>query len=184
MNEELDFSLMDKALEEKKAEIGKIEFEKSKEKEVKNIPTKDELIDSAFNSAVVHTIKNDNDLQTNVLDTAKTYTKTKMQAIATKVDTEYKEAVFNNKKDACESYGFNEKTTPIWAVKVMSFFYSIMLAIWLLIGSFTFMPVIFVAKKIQVGLKKTWLAIIVSLLLYFGVTIGIPILTNFIRGKL
>ena len=65
-----------------------------------------------------------------------------------------KKANFNNKKDACESYGFNEKTTPIWATKFMSTGYSIMLAIWLFIGSFTFMPVIFIAKKMSVGLKK------------------------------
>ena len=62
----------------------------------------------------------------------------------------------------------------------MSTGYSIMLAIWLFIGSFTFMPVIFIAKKMSVGLKKTWVAVVAAILLYFGITF-VPILLAFLR---
>ena len=103
-----------------------------------------------------------------------------MQVIQTNVDTEQKEANFNNKKDACESYGFNEKTTPIWATKFMSIGYSIMLSIWLFIGTFTFMPVIFIAKKMSVGLKKTWIAVVFAIILYLGITF-VPILLALLR---
>ena len=115
---------------------------------------KSELIDSMFKDGIKYQVANNQDLQNKVLETAKTYTETKMKVIETNVDTENKEAHFNNKKDACESYGFNEKTTPIWATNVMSFGYSLMLGLWLFIGSFTFI-IIFIAKKISVGLKKT-----------------------------
>lgn len=144
-----------------------------------NQPTKvdsnSELVDNVFKEAVVHEIANSEDLKNDVLATAKEYTKTKMDVIRTEVDTEKKEANFNNKRDACESYGFKEKTTPIWATKFMTFGYSVMLAIWLFIGTFTFMPVIFIMKKVQVGLKHTWLAIVVALLLYAIPTVLIPL---------
>ena len=58
--------------------------------------------------------------------------------------------------------------------------YSIMLSIWLFIGTFTFMPVIFIAKKMTVGLKKTWLAVVFAILLYFGITF-VPILLTLLR---
>ena len=86
-----------------------------------------------------------------------------------------KEANFNNKKDACESYGFNEKTTPIWATKLMTFGYNIMLAIYLFVASFTVMPVIFLTKKISVAIKKTWIAILFALGIYLCVTF-VPVL--------
>lgn len=147
-----------------------------------NLPTevppaqkKDELVNTMFEQAVVHEVANNETLKSKVLDTAKKYTETKMQTIATDVDTEHKQAVFNNKKDACESYGFNEKTTPTWAINLMNIGYSVMLAIWLIIGTFTFMPIIFVAKKISVGVKKSWIAIIFALFIYLGVTLA-PIL--------
>lgn len=139
------------------------------------------LVESAFNQAVVHQIKNDMNLQDNMLDTAKVCVETEMQTLATNVDTKHKEAVFNNAKDACESYGFNEKTTPIWAVNFMKIGYSIILAIWLFIGSFTFMPVIFIAKKISVGLKRTWLAVLIALVIYLCVTF-VPILVALLQS--
>ena len=150
-------------------------FEKKQEVAKPAESKKNELVETMFEQAIEYEVQNNEELKENVLETAKTFVGTKMQTIATNVDTEHKEAVFNNRKDACESYGFNEKTTPIWATKFMSVGYSIMLAIWLFIGSFTFMPVIFIAKKISVGLRRTWLAVIFAILLYLGVTF-LPIL--------
>lgn len=142
--------------------------------------TKELLVDNMFEQAVIHEVANNKELKDKVLDTAKVYTETKMQTIATDVDTEHKEAVFNNKKDACESYGFNEKRTPIWAIKFMSVGYSVMLAIWLFIGTFTFMPIIFVAKKISVGIKSTWIAGVIAIILYLALTLA-PLLTAVLK---
>ena len=153
--------------EKKKQEIAPQEQPKTDEK--------NELIEGMFKDGIRYQVANNEELQNKVLETAKTYTETKMQVIQTDVDTEHKEAVFNNKKDACESYGFSEKTTPIWAIKLMSVGYSIMLGIWLFIGSFTFMPVIFVARKISVGLKKTWVAVLFAVSIYLGVVL-LPLL--------
>ena len=78
----------------------------------KKLTRKNELIDGMFKDGIRYQVANNDDLKEKVLDTAKKYTETKMQIIQTNVDTEQKEANFDNKKDACESYGFNEKTTP------------------------------------------------------------------------
>lgn len=149
-------------------------FEKPQE-QAQVVPEKDKLVENMFNEAVVVKVQTDDNLKQKVLDTANTFVDTKMQVIKQNVDTEHKEANFNNKKDACESYGFNEKTTPIWATNFMNWGYNVMLAIWLFIGTFTFMPVIFVMKKINVGLKKTWLALLFALVLYLAITL-VPVL--------
>ena len=153
---------------------------KEEEKVEEKVDAKNALVEQMFEQAVVHQVTNDDTLKENVLDTAKKFTETKMQTIKTNVDTEFLEANFNNKKDACESYGFNEKTTPIWATKFMSFGYNIMLAIWLFIGTFTFMPVIFITKKMAVGLRRTWIAILFALIIYLGVTF-VPILVALLK---
>ena len=140
------------------------------------------LVENMFNQAVMHEVSNNETLKDTVLDTANTYVDTKMKTLKKKVDTEHKEAVYDNNKDACESYGFNEKTTPTWAVNFMRWGYNIMLAIWIFIGSFSFMPVIFVAKKIAVGVKKVWLAVILALIIYLGVTLT-PIILAVINSQ-
>ncbi len=177
--EESELKQMQEQLDKKKNEIQTVSIFEKKKQEVatveEKVDEKNELIDGMFKDGIRYQVANNDDLKEKVLDTAKKYTETKMQIIQTNVDTEQKEANFDNKKDACESYGFNEKTTPIWATKFMAIGYSIMLSIWLFIGTFTFMPVIFIAKKMTVGLKKTWLAVVFAILLYFGITF-LPIL--------
>lgn len=145
-----------------------------------SIDKNQQLMNNVFNQAIVDRVMNDPDTNTNVLKAAKTYVDTSMQTISTDVDTKYKEAVFVNNKDACESYGFNEKTTPTWAVRLMKFGYSIMLAIYLFVASFTVMPVIFLMKKIQVAVKHTWIAIILAFLIYAAVLFS-PMLVGLIN---
>lgn len=182
--EENELKQMQEQLDKKKNEIQTVSIFEKKKQEVatveEKVDEKNELIDGMFKDGIRYQVANNDDLKEKVLDTAKKYTETKMQIIQTNVDTEQKEANFDNKKDACESYGFNEKTTPIWATKYMSIGYAIMLSIWLFIGTFTFMPVIFIAKKMTVGLKKTWLAVVFAILLYFGITF-VPILLTLLR---
>lgn len=167
---------------DKKKQEQQVQLFKS-EKEVQTpqvVDKKQELVENMFEQAVVHQVANDKDLNQKVLSTAKTYTETKMETIKTKVETEKKEAVFDSNKDACESYGFNEKTTPTWAVACMRWGYNVMLAIYIAIASFTVMPIIFLMKKIQVAVKKTWIAIIMALVIYLAVTL-VPILIGVLR---
>lgn len=157
-------------------------FEKQQLQKVEenNQDGKELLVQEMFEQAVVHEVANNEELKSKVLDTAKKFTDTKMKVIEKNVDSEHKEANFNNKKDACESYGFNEKMTPIWATNFMSIGYSIMLAIWLFVGTFTYMPVIFITKKLSVGIKHTWIAIVFAVVLYLAVTL-VPILVALLK---
>ena len=178
-----DIEELEKKVEEKKKQEISI-FEKKQEMpvEVKPEDKNQQLVEGMFNQAIVHEVANNEELKNKVLETAKTYVDTEMQTITTKVETKNKEAVFDNNKDACESYGFNEKTTPKWAVGFMRWGYNVMLAFWLFIGSFTFMPIIFVAKKISVGIKKIWVAGLIAVLIYLGVTLT-PIILAIVNSR-
>lgn len=141
-----------------------------------------ELIETAFNQAVVHKVQTDETVQEELLETADTVIHNKMNTIKSRADQEDKETHFNNKKGACECFGYNETTTEKWAVNVMNFWHNIMTAIWLFIGFFTFAPVTFVAKKIVVIFKKSWLAVVIAILLYLAV-VSIPVVVGFLTSN-
>lgn len=143
--------------------------------------TAGELVENAFQQAVVHKVATDTTVQTELLDSAGKVIKNKTSAIRERADQEEKEAYFNNRRGACDCFGYNEATTPKWAVNVMNIWHNIMTALWLFVGFFTFAPVTFVAKKITVIFKKTWLAVTVALVLYLAVTVGIPLLTVYLK---
>ena len=171
-----------KVLEKRQQEQQQIDFSRHTSNANKIEDENSALVETMFNQAVMHEVSNNDSLKETVLDTANTYVDTKMKTLKKKVDTEHKEAVYDNNKDACESYGFNEKTTPTWAVNFMRWGYNVMLAIWIFIGSFSFMPVIFVAKKIAVGVKKVWVAVILALVIYLAVTL-VPIILAVVNSQ-
>lgn len=140
-----------------------------------------ELVEEAFGQAIIHRVTNDEAVQNELLDSADRVIKNKTNAIKDRAEQEEKEAHFNNKKGACECFGYNEATTEKWAVSVMNFWHNIMTAIWLFIGCFTFAPITFVAKKITVIFKKSWIAVLLAVVIYLLFTVGIPLLTVFLK---
>lgn len=160
-----------------------ISFDKPVEKRGSQVAkdTAGDLVDSAFNQAVIHTVQTDESVQTDLLGSAEKVIKNKTSAIRERAEKEEKEAYFNTRKGACDCFGYNEATTPKWAVKVMNAWHSVMTAIWLCIGFFTFAPITFVAKKITVIFKKTWIAILLSIIIYLVVIAGIPLLSAYLK---
>lgn len=190
----MDADLMEiqKEMDKKQAEQEKgtpavpaIKFNKTA---VQTVPEKEtvtdkatELVEDAFSQAIVHKVTTDESVQKELLNSADQVIKNKTNAIKDRADAEEKQAHFNNKKGACECFGYNEATTEKWAVNVMNCWHNVMTAIWLFIGFFTFAPITFVAKKITVIFKKSWIAVTLAIIIYLLFTIGIPLLTVFIN---
>lgn len=145
-------------------------------------PTIGDLVGDAFNSAAVATIKNDEALQDKILGTAKDCVEKEIDKIKTETSTRTTAAKFDSAADACSCYCFSkkEKTTPIWAVWYMKGGYNLVLFIYLIFATFTVLPITFLFKKIQVGIKMTWLAILLAVVIYLCFTFG-PILVTLLR---
>lgn len=169
-------------IEEKKQEQSLSVFDKRKQNEVTQVEPKQdkngELVEQLFQEGIKHQIQNNVALQDKVLETAEHYVQNKADTLKNNVEAEKKESEYNNNKDACEAYGFNEKRTPRWAISFMKWGYNIVLAIYLFIASFTVMPIIFLFKKISIAVKHTWLAIVFALFIYLFIVVGIPLIAT------
>lgn len=139
----------------------------------------DDVINSAFNSAIVSSIGQNDELKENILNSAEKVVKNKVDKIDSEAEQESKKAYFNNKKDACVCFGYTEETTEKWAVNIMNAWHNVMTVIWILLGAFTFSPITFVAKKIKVIFKQTWLAVLLAVLIYLAVVL-VPVLITYL----
>jgi hypothetical protein len=128
-----------------------------------------DMVQQAFNAAVVNTVQNDVKVQEELLESAEKVIHNKTSEIKAQAEKEEKEAYFNNKKSACECFGYNETTTEKWAVSIMGVWHNVITAIWLVLGALTFAPITFVAKKISVIIKSTWLAVVFAVIIYLAV---------------
>ena len=129
-------------------------------------PTASDMVEQAFTQAVVATVKNDEKVQSEILQGAEKVIQNKTEEIKARAEREAKEAHFNNKKSACECFGYNETTTEKWAVSLMGVWHNVITAIWITIGMFTFAPITFVAKKLSVIIKSAWLAVLIAIIIY------------------
>jgi hypothetical protein len=146
-----------------------------------DVPSAGEMVEQAFSQAVYATVQNDTKIQNEIMQGAEKVIQNKTSAIKARAETEAKEAHFNSKKSACECFGYNETTTEKWAVSLMGIWHGVITAIWIVIGMFTFAPISFVAKKISVIIKKTWIAVVVALCIYLLFALS-PLWVEFLRG--
>lgn len=141
-----------------------------------------EMVNAAFDQAVVHEVATSEELQQELLEGAEQVVKNKVNAIKNEAEREDKAAHFNNKKGACECFGYNEQTTEKWAVNYMNAWHNVFTAIWITIGMVTFAPITFIGKKLKVIFKLTWVAMIVAVLIYAAAVL-LPILFAFIKSS-
>lgn len=139
----------------------------------------DEVINSAFNSALINKIGQSAELKEDLMSSAERVIKNKVGKIDSDAERESKKAYFNNKKDACECFGYTEETTEKWAVNAMNVWHNIMTAIWIVFGCITFAPITFVARKIKAIFKQTWLAVLLAVIIYLLVVL-VPIIITYI----
>jgi len=144
-----------------------VNFEKKQEPTVEN-QTKT-LVQQGVDAAVMHKLSNDDTVKEKFLQTADKIVDTNLNTIENNASLEEKAAILKNNKDACDLYGIDEKTVPKWVVycarRVQDFWY----AMWLIIGFFTTVPIVFLGKKIRVVIKHTWVAMIIAVIIYAAV---------------
>lgn len=138
----------------------------------------DNLVGDLINTAIISEIQNNNETKEKVIETAKTIVNTKVDTVKIQANTDNNKANFDNKKEACACFGFSEKedTLPKKAVDAMNVIHNFWLAIWIGLCAITLCPINFVAKRMQNTIKKTWITIVIALLIYLSIIIGLPTL--------
>ena len=147
-------------------------------------PTAAEMVDQAFSAATAAIIQNDKGTQQDIMTGAGQVIQNETARLKSEAEKASKEAHFNNKKDACICFGFNETTTEKWAVSMMAAWHNVVTALWIFVGMFTFAPVVFLAKKIRVIIKTAWVAVLLAIVLYVAVALS-PLwmrLLNIVKG--
>ena len=139
-----------------------------------------EVVAEVFGQAVVHTVVNNEDIQDKLLDTAHAVVENKAEVLANRAEKESKASFIEKHSDACFYFGYDDTTTSKFHVKLMAFWIFVLKTIYIFtVGFFVVSPISFILRKLKVIIKKTWLAIILALLIYFLV-LAIPIFVSWL----
>ena len=138
------------------------------------------LLDRGVDAAIIHKITNDNDVKSRLLDTANDIINNKLDEKQNDSERDKKRAALENNKDACDLYGIDEKTVPIWVVKAAKIVQDFWYIVWIIIGFATTAPVVFLSKKLSVVFKRTWVAVLLAIIIYLAV-VSVPLIINIIK---
>lgn len=138
------------------------------------------LVDKGVDAAIVHKITNDDDVRSRLLDTANDIINNKLDEKHNDSERDKKRAALENNKDACDLYGIDEKTVPIWVVKAAKIVQNFWYIVWIIIGFATTAPVVFLSKKLSVVFKRTWVAVLLAITIYLAAVL-VPLIINIIK---
>lgn len=138
------------------------------------------LLDRGVDAAIVHKIINDDDVRSRLLDTANDIINNKLDEKQNDSERDKKRAALENNKDACDLYGIDEKTVPIWVVKAAKIVQNFWYIVWIIIGFVTTAPVVFLSKKLSVVFKRTWVAVLLAITIYLAAVL-VPLIINIIK---
>lgn len=138
------------------------------------------LVDRGVDAAIIHKMTSDNDVKSRLLDTANDIINNKLDEKQNDSERDKKRAALENNKDACDLYGIDEKTVPIWVVKVAKIVQNFWYVVWIIIGFATTAPVVFLSKKLAVVFKRTWVAVLLAVILYLAVVLA-PLIINILK---
>ena len=138
------------------------------------------LLDRGVDAAIVHKITNDDDVRSRLLDTANDIINNKLDEKQNDSERDKKRAALENNKDACDLYGIDEKTVPIWVVKAAKIVQNFWYIVWIIIGFATTAPVVFLSKKLSVVFKRTWVAVLLAITIYLAAVLA-PLIINIIK---
>lgn len=138
------------------------------------------LVDKGVDAAIVHKITNDDDVKSRLLDTANDIINNKLDEKQNDSERDKKRAALENNKDACDLYGIDEKTVPIWVVKAAKIVQDFWYMVWIIIGFATTAPVVFLSKKLSVVFKRTWVAVLLAITIYLAAVL-VPLIINIIK---
>ena len=129
----------------------------------------EDMVEQAHAAATAVLITNSDPIKKEIIQGAEKVVKNKTKAITERSELEAKKALFESNKGACACFGFDEETTERWAVTTMKIWNGVMTFLWILAGSITFAPVVFISGKLGCIIKKTWVTVILAIVLYIGI---------------
>ena len=134
--------------------------------------TPESLVEQASAAATVTLIQESDEVKTKILKGAEQVVHNKTEEIKNRAERQAKKELFENNKGACGCFGFEEETTERWAVNYMKIWNRIFTLLWLIVGSITFAPVLFIAGKLKAIIKRGWIAVVLALVIYVAVLLS------------
>ena len=153
--------------------------------EVEETQTASTLVEQIHEQAKYDIVANDEEVQKSILESAKKNIYAEVDTISNKVKKDNNKASMEKNDVACGIFGYSSKKDVVdrWQQKLMVWGYNFWFCVYYVIAFFTVAPITLVFGKISEAIKKTWVALTLSILIYCLFTIVLPFAIGYYNNQ-
>ena len=140
-----------------------------------------EMIEKMHQAAILKQVQTDEETNKKFMDQAKKTVENQLDTIDKENVAHRQQATYIANREACRCYGI-EEAVPLWQIRMMRFGHSIWFIIYWLFATVTICPINVFVTGINAFIKRTWLSIIIAILIYLIFAVALPILLNLKKG--
>lgn len=171
-------------VDKKKLEIEKLveqELQAAKSpvfEKIKDDP--DKIIADIHKAAIINQVQTDEATNKKFIEQAKKTVDNELGSINQENIAKRQKATYNANLEACRCYGV-EAAVPLWQIYLMRAGHAVWFVIYFLFASVTICPINVFVTGINAFIKRTWLSIVIAVLIYVSVVVLVPILTTYLK---
>ena len=151
----------------------------NQEKGIATNASTEEIISDLHKAAILNQVKNDEDTNAKFIQQAKKTVDNELNTINEENKNKRQQATYNSNKEACRCYGIAD-AVPLWQVNLMKVGHSIWFVLYWIFATVTICPINVFMTGINAFIKKSWVSLIIALLIYLIFAVGIPLLNYYL----
>lgn len=131
------------------------------------------IVAELLDKGILASVLNNKDIQDNILSQADDALKKNLNILNKKLAKKNQDAEFDFAKEACENFGVPD-SVPVWQIRMMKIGSNIwFLVYYFTVGFFIVAPISVFSRSLKTFLKKNWLTIAISIVVYVALATGI-----------
>lgn len=138
------------------------------------------IIEEIHKAAILHQVRNDEETNQKFIEQAKKTVANELDTIDQDNISRRQKATYNANAEACKCYGI-EDAVPLWQIRLMRAGHAVWFVIYWIFASVTICPVNVFVTGINAFIKRTWLSVLIAIIIYLSATVLVPILITFMK---
>ena len=136
------------------------------------------IVKELHDRGLIQFVEGNEEVQTKIMLQVAKSIDIELSKIDSKGTNEAQNEAYCANKESCKNYGVDAAVEQ-WKIKMMKIGSGFWFIMYFIIASFTIVPVSVVTRGINTFIKRSWLSIIIAVIIYLFITVGLPLLIKF-----
>jgi hypothetical protein len=144
----------------------------------KEVTRTERIVKELHDQGLIKYVEDDVEVQKKIMNQVEKSIDTELSKIHSKGTQQAQEAAYDANQEACKNFGVPAAVDE-WKIKMMRWGSSIWFVIYYIIAMVTIVPISVFTRGIDTFLKRNWLSVLLSTIIWIFISVGLPLLIKY-----